>query len=90
MSAAAVRGITLGACIFQLGGVWLVWRQVPLLAAFIAKPSAAALKSVAAAHQLIWRIVAWGLLVLFVGAMAVAVTMPFMLRGRAAQIHANP
>ncbi len=81
VSQGMLRAITLGSGIVQLALLWLVWRQVPALEGFIARPSAASLKAVATAHAVIWRVVVWGIGLIFLLGVVAAVALPILFTG---------
>jgi hypothetical protein len=80
VSPSMLRSITIASALVQLAMLWLVWRQVPALDDFIARPDAASLRRVAAAHALIWRVIVGGIGLAFLLGIVAAVALPIVFR----------
>lgn len=72
--------VTVVSGVVQLGALFLVWRQVPALDAFIARPSSATLRTVGRAHRVIWRVMVWALFATAVIGMVAAIAIPLYVR----------
>ncbi len=80
MGASMLLTITLVSAVVQLGFLWLVWRQIPALDDFIARPNAATLRQVASAHALIWRVIVAAIGLVMLAGMIAAVALPMVFR----------